>query len=86
MQVWDRFDTGRADGWTACYLDGRLVGEVRDRDATMGWDAGQVRFHLGSGLVGWIDEAALFGRPLTAPEIQRLFTAPGVLEPLKRRP
>jgi hypothetical protein len=78
-QVWDNFDTGKADAWTACYLDGQLMGKIEGRDGTMSWDADAVRFHIGSGLIGFMDEVALFGRPLTAVEVMRLQEAPAVL-------
>ena len=50
----------------------------------MNWDLDQVRFHLGSALVGMIDEVALYRRPLTEPEIQRLFKTPDLLKNLKK--
>lgn len=31
-------DTGKADAATALYLDGKLVGEVKDQSIGMGWD------------------------------------------------
>lgn len=82
-QTWGNFDSGKADGWTACYLDGKLVGKIAGRDANMTWDAAQVRFHIGSALVGMIDEVALFSRTLSDAEVQRLHAAPDVLQGLK---
>lgn len=84
VQVWDNFDTGKPDGWTACYLDGKLQGEIRGRTATMNWDLHQVRLHVGSALVGLLDEVALFNRPLTETEIQRLYQTPDLLKVLKK--
>lgn len=83
-QAWGNFDTGKSDAWTACYLDGKLMGKVEGRNGTMGWDLDQVRFHIGSALVGLIDEVALFNRPLTDAEIARLHNEPGMLQGLKR--
>lgn len=83
VQIWDNFDTGKADGWTSCYLDGQLVGEIKGRDATMGWDLDKVRFHLGSGMVGYIDEVALFRRPLAVVEVKRLFEVADVFRGMK---
>jgi hypothetical protein len=77
-QAWGNFDTGNADAWSACYLDGKLVGKVEGRDGTMAWDLERVRFHIGSGLVGLIDEVALFNRPLTEEEVARLYEEPGL--------
>jgi hypothetical protein len=82
-QVWGNFDTGKADAWTACYLDGKLVGKVDGRDGTMAWNLDSVRFHIGSGLVGMIDEVALFGRPLSEDEVARLNEEPGIIKGLK---
>jgi hypothetical protein len=39
-----------------------------------------VRFHIGSGLVGMIDEVALFDRPLTADEVARLNEESGIIK------
>lgn len=84
VQVWDNFDTGRPDGRTACYLDGKLQGEITGRTATMNWDLDHVRLHVGSALVGFLDEVALFDRPLSETEIQRLYQASDLLKELKK--
>lgn len=78
VQVWDNFDSGKPDGRTACYVDGRLAGEIQDRTATMAWNPEHVRFHIGSGLVGLLDEVALFNRPLTQAEVSLLFERPAL--------
>jgi hypothetical protein len=79
VQVWDNFDSDSLDAWTACYLDGKLVGKIEGRDGTMAWDLDHVRFHIGSGLIGMIDEVALFGRPITEEEISRIYDTPGII-------
>ena len=79
VQVWDNFDTGKPDGWTACYLNGKLQGKIEGRTANMNWNLEQVRLHVGSGLVGLLDEVALFNRTLGEAEIQQLFKTPQLL-------
>lgn len=83
VQVWDNFDTGQPNAWTACYLDGELLGRIEGRNGTMNWDLAQTRLHVGSGLVGAIDEVAIFNRPLTDDEIHRLQRAPDLLSHMR---
>ena len=82
-QVWGNFDSGKSDAWTACYLDGEPVGRVEGRDGTMNWNLDALRFPVGSGMVGFVDEVALFGRPLTGAEVARLARTADVLRGLK---
>lgn len=83
VQTWDNFDTGRPDAWTACYLDGKLVGRIDGRVGTMTWNLDRVRLHIGSALIGMIDEVAMFNRPLAEDEIMRLNREPGVINGVK---
>lgn len=79
--TWDRFDTGKSDATAAAYLDGQRVAVLEGRDGTMRWsDLDQVRIQFGSALVGYADELTVFRRPLTGPEIERLFREPGLIK------
>jgi hypothetical protein len=82
VQVWDQFDSGKRNAWTSCYLDGKPVGRIEGRDATMAWEIDRVRFQIGSGLIGMIDEVAMFDRALVDDEVTRLYQQPGLVAAL----
>lgn len=82
--VWANFDTGRANARTALYVDGRLAGELKDREIAMGWDLDKAGIYVAVSYIGLLDELALFNRPLTPAEITRLRERPGLLSTLKK--
>ena len=79
-------DTGKPDAVTALYIDGKLIGEVKDRAIAMGWDIDKANVYVSLGYVGLLDELALFDRALTAEEVTALHTKPDLLAPLKKKP
>jgi hypothetical protein len=83
--VWENLDTGRNDARAALHIDGRLMGEIKDKDypISMDWDLDKVGIYLAVSYIGLIDEFALFNRPLTGAEIELLRSNPGVLSSLK---
>lgn len=81
---WRNFDTGKNDAVSALYLDGKLVGEIKDRAIAMDWDVEKAGIYVGINHVGLLDELAVFGRELTSDEIRRLHTKPDLLTPLKK--
>jgi hypothetical protein len=83
---WRNFDTGRDDGVSAFYVDGRLVGEVRGRAIAMNWDVEKAGVYFAVNYIGLLDELALFRRELTADEVRRLYENPGLLGGLKNTP
>jgi Concanavalin A-like lectin/glucanases superfamily len=85
--VWRSFDTGRNDARAALYLDGKLVGEIREKDypISMDWDLDKTGIYVVVNYIGLIDEFALFNRALTEDEISVLRTQPAVLSSLRRR-
>ena len=84
--VWENFDTGRKDARAAFFLDGRPMGEVRDKDypISMDWDLEKAGIYVAVSYIGFLDELALFDRPLPAEELDRLRAEPGLLRRLKR--
>jgi hypothetical protein len=82
--TWQNFDTGRKDGRSALYVDGKLVGEIRDRSLATDWDLDETGIYIGVNYLGLLDELALFNRPLTAEEVRQLHSNPGLLAGLKK--
>ncbi|HKI37327.1 MAG TPA: GDSL-type esterase/lipase family protein [Gemmataceae bacterium] len=83
---WKNFDSGKPDAVSALYIDGQLIGEVKDRAIAMGWDAEKAGVYVGVNYIGLLDELALFNRALTAAEVKELQAKPGLLSSLKKTP
>jgi hypothetical protein len=85
--VWNNFDTGRTDARAALYIDGKLMGEIKDKDypISMDWNLDKAGIYIAVSYIGLIDEFALFKRALTEDDIRLLRTQPAVLSTLKRR-
>jgi hypothetical protein len=77
--TWENLDTGKADAVTSLYIDGKLIGRVKDRPIAMGWDIDRAGVYVAINYIGLLDEFALFGRALTAAEVKRLHEKPGLL-------
>lgn len=83
---WKRFDTGRPDGESAIYIDGREAGKIGPRNLAMRWSVAKAGLYVAVNYIGLLDEMAVFDRPLTDEEIATLRTKPDVLAVLKKRP
>jgi hypothetical protein len=81
---WKNFDTGKAEAVSALYVDGKLIGEIKDREIGMNWDVNKAGIYVAVNFIGLLDELAVFERPLTAEEIARLHDQPGLLAALKK--
>jgi formylglycine-generating enzyme required for sulfatase activity len=81
---WKNFDTGKPDAVSQFWVDGKLIGEVKDRAIAMDWDIDKAGIFFSIGYIGLLDEFAIFNRPLTAEEIGLLQKKPGLLQPLKK--
>jgi hypothetical protein len=81
---WKNFDTGKPDAVSALYIDGKLIGEVKERAIAMDWDAEKAGVFVGVNFIGLLDELALFDRALTADEVKQLHVKPDLLSPLKK--
>jgi hypothetical protein len=55
------------------YLNGKLQGAIEKWDLTFDWDPARVLLVLGANYVGYMDDLAVFNRPLTGVEVERLF-------------
>lgn len=78
-------DTGKPDAVTALYIDGKLIGEVKDRAIAMAWDIEKAGIYVSIGYIGLIDEFAIFDRALTADEVVALHKTPDLLSALKKK-
>ena len=78
------FNTGKKDGVTTLYLDGKPQGAVSAREQTFSWEPAQTIAMLGINYTGLFDELAFFKRALTAAEVAELFELPGGIRALHR--
>lgn len=83
--AWDRFDTGRKDGLAVLYVDGKEIGELKNRDIAMRWNLAKTGIYVAVNYIGLLDEFSLFNRPLSAEEISRVHGEPGLLSVLKAK-
>jgi hypothetical protein len=83
--TWRNFDTGRADAVSSLYIDGRRIGQIRERAIAMDWDVERAGIYTAVNYLGLLDELALFGRELTPDEVRLLHAEPALLTPLKER-
>jgi formylglycine-generating enzyme required for sulfatase activity len=82
---WKNFDTGKKDAVSQLWIDGKLIGEIKDREIAMKWDVKKGGIYVSISWLGMIDEMAIFNRALTEEEIKDLHKTPGLLEPLKKK-
>lgn len=55
------------------YLNGKLQGSIEKWDMTFAWDPAKVLLQLGANYVGYMDDLAVFDRPLTPNEVNVVF-------------
>jgi len=77
--TWKNLDTGKTDAVTALYIDGKLIGEVKDRAIAMGWDIDKTGIYVAIRYIGLLDELILFDRTLSKEEIDALFKKPNLI-------
>ena len=77
--TWRNLDTGRADAHVTLFIDGKRIGALADRDIAMKWNLDRTGIYFAVGLIGRLDELAVFKRELTADEIGLLHRNPGLL-------
>jgi hypothetical protein len=83
--TWKNFDSGRPDARSSLYIDGKLIGDVSNRQIPMDWDVEKAGVYIAVNYIGLLDEFALFGRDLSAAEVVLLYSRPGVLSALKKK-
>ena len=55
------------------FINGKLQGAIENWDLTFDWDPAKVLLVLGASYVGHMDDLAVFDRPLTALEVERIY-------------
>jgi len=75
---WSNFDTGKPDARSELYIDGKRIGAVEGRALAMQWDLDKTGIYVAVNYIGLLDDLALFRRPLTAQEVQRLYREQGL--------
>ncbi len=76
---WDNFDTGKPNASATLYIDGKKIGDVKDRAIAMDWDIEKAGIYTAVGYTGLFDEMACFNRALTVAEVTALHKTPGLL-------
>lgn len=82
---WRNLDSGKDDAAVAFYVDGKKVGEVKDRAIAMAWDVERAGVYVAINYIGLLDEFAVFGEELTEARVRLLHAEPGVLSGLKKK-
>ena len=77
--AFSNFNTGKPDGVSTLYLNGKKAGSVANREHTYTWEPNESTAVLGINYVGLFDELAFFDRALTAAEVKELFELPAGL-------
>jgi len=77
-------NTGKQDGWGRLYLNGEPMGEFRGWENTFNWDVSRSAVTLGLNYTGWLDDLAIFNRPLTEAEVKAIYQAEGGFGTLAR--
>jgi len=57
------------------YLNGKLQGAIEKWDMTFAWDPAQVLLVLGANYVGYMDDLAVFDRPLSDVEVAHIYAS-----------
>ncbi|MEO7318484.1 MAG: LamG-like jellyroll fold domain-containing protein [Chthoniobacteraceae bacterium] len=66
-------NSGKKDGWGRLYLDGVEQGAFKDSMIPFNWDVSKSALTLGLSYIGWLDDLAVFSRPLTGDEVRSVF-------------
>src|SRR5262249_13389327 len=82
--TWQNLDAGKKDALATLYIDGKRIGEVKDRELAMKWDIDKAGIYVALGYIGLLDELALFNKALTADEVKLLQSKPELLAALKK--
>lgn len=73
---WRNLDTGRPNTLAELYVDGRLVGQLKEREIAMRWDLSRTGIYVAVNYIGLLDELVVFKRALTAREVGILHRQP----------
>jgi hypothetical protein len=76
---WKNFDTGDANAVAQFFVDGKLIGELANREIAMRWDMEQAGIYVAVNFIGLLDEFTVFKRSLSAAEVEYLYQHPRYL-------
>lgn len=76
---WKNFDTGDANAVAQFFVDGKLIGELANREMAMHWDIEKAGIYVAVNFIGLMDEFAVFNRSLSAEEVEYLHQHPQYL-------
>lgn len=65
-------NSGRKDGSGRLFLDGKDEGAFDQWQLVFNWDESKSALALGLSYIGWMDDIAVFNRPLTAQEVRQI--------------
>ncbi|MCC5940821.1 MAG: LamG domain-containing protein [Balneolaceae bacterium] len=68
------FNTGDSTGVADCYINGEYVGSLDEREQTITWNPENVAIWLGYNYRGYMDELAIFSKPLNEDEIYTIYS------------
>ena len=66
-------NSGKKDGYGRLYLDGKDQGAFENWPVAFNWDERQSALTLGLSYIGWMDDVAVFNRPLTGEEVRTIY-------------
>lgn len=65
-------NSGKKDGWGRLYLDGKDQGAFENWQLGFNWDETKSALTLGLSYIGWLDDLAVFNRPLSSAEVKQV--------------
>jgi Concanavalin A-like lectin/glucanases superfamily len=83
--TWKNFDSGRSGALATLYVDGKKIGDVKDRTIAMDWDVEKAGIYVAINFIGLLDEFAVFDRELSQEQVKLLYEQPGLLATLKKK-
>jgi hypothetical protein len=76
-------NSGREDGWGRLYLDGKDQGAFENWQLVFNWDEKSTALTLGLSYIGWLDDVAVFSRPLSGSEVQQVHAVKNGIRDIK---
>ena len=84
VMTWRNLDSGKANATVTLWIDGKRIGALKDRNIAMNWEPDKAGIYFAVGLIGQMDELAIFRRELTPAEIAALHKDAGLVSRLAR--
>ena len=80
--TWERFNTGKKDGVSSLYLNGKKEGSITGWNQQFSWSGKPHRILIGLNYMGLFDDLSCFNRALSDNEIAKLYASPDHLKKL----